>query len=210
MEQVELWLVYMKGLQRLGQIGTESWWRSLELFGRLGMGEREALNELANLYWHIYEQNFGNFLQSPSMGSMREFNNKLLKSFDAWINVQQASFDYQIVLINVWIKAFDALMRELASSQETGETIQDWRQFLQVWSLLFDQAFAETFRSPDALQTQGKLLNTTMRYRLQQQQLMEVFLKINDLPTRSEIDEIHYSIYELRKEIKSLKKQNYS
>jgi len=45
-----------------------------------------------------------------------------------------------------------------------------------------------------------------MTYRLQQQQLVEVFLKMNDLPVRSEVDEVHRSIYELRKEIKSLKK----
>jgi polyhydroxyalkanoate synthesis regulator phasin len=43
-------------------------------------------------------------------------------------------------------------------------------------------------------------------YRLYQQQLMEVFLKRYDLPTRSQVDEIHRSIYELHKEIKSLKK----
>ena len=35
---------------------------------------------------------------------------------------------------------------------------------------------------------------------------MEVFLKMNDVPTRSEVDEVHRSIYEMRKEIKSLKK----
>jgi polyhydroxyalkanoate synthesis regulator phasin len=45
-----------------------------------------------------------------------------------------------------------------------------------------------------------------MIYRLYQQQLMEVVLKMYDLPTRGEVDEIHHSIYELRKEIKSLKK----
>jgi polyhydroxyalkanoate synthesis regulator phasin len=45
-----------------------------------------------------------------------------------------------------------------------------------------------------------------MTSRLYQQQLMEVFLKMYDLPTRSEVDEIHRSIYEMRKEIKSLKK----
>ena len=34
---------------------------------------------------------------------------------------------------------------------------------------------------------------------------MEVVLKWNELPTRSEVDEIHHSIYQLRKEVKSLK-----
>jgi polyhydroxyalkanoate synthesis regulator phasin len=71
---------------------------------------------------------------------------------------------------------------------------------------VFDRVFAQTFRAENALEVQGNFLNSAMTYRLYQQQLMEVFLKMYDLPTRSEVDEIHRSIYELRKEIKSLKK----
>ncbi len=137
---------------------------------------------------------------------MSEFNNKLLKSFNAGINFSKASFDYQIVLLDVWLKAFDELMRELASSEEKGETVQNWQQFLQVWSSVFDRVFAQTCRTENALEVQGNFLNSAMTYRLYQQQLMEVLLKMYDLPTRSEVDEIHHSIYELRKEVKSFKK----
>ncbi|MEP0879836.1 class III poly(R)-hydroxyalkanoic acid synthase subunit PhaE [Funiculus sociatus GB2-M2] len=200
--QVELWLLYAEGLQKLGQLSVEPLRQSLEMAIQ-AMGGDVASIELNNLYWD-YQQT-GNLLQSPSLGYTREFNNKLLKSFDAWTNFYKASFDYQLVLVDVWMKAFEQLMR-LASSQEKGETLQNWRQFQQVWSRVFDQAFAQTFRSQNALEIQGKFLNAAMTYRLQQQQLMEVFLKMNNLPTRSEVDEIHRNVYELRKEIKSLKK----
>ena len=179
---------------------------SLEMASRVGLGYVSALSELTNLYWDIYEKSFGSVLQSPSLGYTREFNNKLFKSFDAGINFSKASFDYQIVLLDVWLKAFEELTRELASSEAKGKTVQNWQQFLQVWSSVFDRVFAQTFRSQDALAVQGNFLNSAMTYRLYQQQLMEVFLKMYDLPTRSEVDEIHHSIYELRKEVKSLKK----
>jgi class III poly(R)-hydroxyalkanoic acid synthase PhaE subunit len=179
---------------------------SLEIASRAVVGYASAVSEATNLYWDIYEKTFGSVLQSPSLGYTREFNNKLFKSFDAWINFSKASVDYQLVLVDVGLKAFEEVMRELASSQEKDETIQNWQQFLQVWSSVFDRVFAQTFRSEDALEIQGKFLNSAMTYRLRQQQLMEVFLKMNDLPSRSEVDEIHRSIYELRKEIKSLKK----
>ncbi len=179
---------------------------SLEIASRAVVGYAWAVSEVTNLYWDIYEKTFGSVLQSPSLGYTREFNNKLFKSFDAWINFSKASVDYQLVLVEVWLKAFEELTRELASSKEKDETIQNWQQFLQVWSSVFDRVFAQTFRSEDALEIQGKFLNSAMTYRLRQQQLMEVFLKMNDLPSRSEVDEIHRSIYELRKEIKSLKK----
>ena len=179
---------------------------SLEIASRAVVGYASAVSEATNLYWDIYETTFGSVLQSPSLGYTREFNNKLFKSFDAWINFSKASVDYQLVLVDVWLKAYEELTRELASSKEKDETIQNWQQFLQVWSRVFDRVFAQTFRSEDALEIQGKFLNSAMTYRLHQQQLMEVFLKMNDLPSRSEVDEIHRSIYELRKEIKSLKK----
>jgi polyhydroxyalkanoate synthase subunit PhaE len=179
---------------------------SLQMASKAVVGYASALSELTNLYLDIYQKTFGSVLQSPSLGYTREFNNKLFKSFDAWINFSKASVDYQLVLLDVWLKASEELMRELASSKEKGETVQDWQQLLQVWSRVFDRVFAQTFRAENALKVQGNFLNSAVTYRLYQQQLMEVFLKMYDLPTRSEVDEIHRSIYELRKDIKSLKK----
>ncbi|HEY9631920.1 MAG TPA: class III poly(R)-hydroxyalkanoic acid synthase subunit PhaE [Coleofasciculaceae cyanobacterium] len=204
--QAELWQIYVKGLQKLAQLWAESLQQLRESGSGVVGGYAGALIELSNLYWNMYEKTLGSVLQSPSLGYSREFNNKLLKSFDAWINFSKASFDYQVLLLDVWLKASEELMRELASSEEKGETIQNWQQFLQVWSSVFDRVFAQTFRSQDTLEVQGNFLNSAMTYRLYQQQLMEVFLKMYDLPTRSEVDEVHRSIYELRKEVKSLKK----
>ncbi len=146
------------------------------------------------------------FLQSPSLGYTREFNHELFQTLGAWFNLQQASFDYQLVLLEVWIKTVEEFLQGLLSLTENGETIQHWQQLVQAWSQLFDRTFAQTFQSDPALQVRGKFLKAALTFRKQQQQLMEVFLKWNDLPTRSEVDEIHRSIYELRKEMKSLRR----
>jgi polyhydroxyalkanoate synthase subunit PhaE len=52
----------------------------------------------------------------------------------------------------------------------------------------------------------GNVLNPAMTYRLYQQKLIEVFLNIYDLPTRSKLDEIHRRLDKRCKEVKSLKK----
>ncbi|HEY9893043.1 MAG TPA: poly(R)-hydroxyalkanoic acid synthase subunit PhaE [Candidatus Sericytochromatia bacterium] len=204
--QAELWEIYVKGLQKLAQLWAESLQQSRESGSGVVDAYAGALIELNNLYWNIYEKTFGSVVQSPNLGYAREFNNKLLKGFDAWINFSKANFDYQIVLLDVWLKASEEMMRELASTEEKGEMVQNWQQLLQVWSSVFDRVFAQTFRAENGLEVQGNFLNSALTYRLYQQQLIEVFLKMYGLPTRSEVDEIHRSIYELRKEIKSLKK----
>lgn len=135
---VELWQLYMKGLQKLLQLWTELLQQSLQSKSRMASGDQSALFDLTNFYWNIYEKTFSGFLQSPNLGYTREFNQKLFASFDTWINFYKASFDYQLVLLDVWAKAFNELMQELATSESKAKTIQDWRQFLQVWSSLFD------------------------------------------------------------------------
>jgi class III poly(R)-hydroxyalkanoic acid synthase PhaE subunit len=204
--QAQLWQLYLKELQKLNQVWAELLWQSLGNTSTKVAGDRLALSEVTNLYWEIYEKTLGSFLQSPTLGYTREFNSKLLQGFDSWMNFSKASYDYQIVLADVWLKTFEELIRKLSTSQENSETIENWRQFLQVWSSAFDKVFAQTFGTEDALQVRGKFLNAAMTYRFQQQQIVEVFLKMSDLPIRSEVDEMHRSIYELRKEVKSLKK----
>ncbi len=114
---------------------------------------------------------------------------QLLKIFDSLIQLSQASFDYQLVLADVWIKAFSELTRELASYEAKGETIKDWRQFLEVWSSIFDREFAHKFRSEDAQAIQGKFLKVGMSYWLEQQQLLEGVRKKLDLPISNQGDE---------------------
>lgn len=166
------------------------------------VSDRTLLLELNNLYWDIYEKTYSQWLQSPRIGITREFNHKLLKGIDTWLNFCKASFDYQIVLADVWVKTFAELIPQLDFSKRD----PDWREVLQIWSYSFDRIFAQTFRSEEALQIQGNFLNTAMKSRLYQQQLIELFLKTYDLPVKSEIDELYRTIYELRKEVKSLKK----
>jgi peptidoglycan hydrolase CwlO-like protein len=45
-----------------------------------------------------------------------------------------------------------------------------------------------------------------MKYRLQEQEITEIILKTLNLPTRSELDDAYRSLYELRKEVKAIKK----
>lgn len=114
---------------------------------------------------------------------------QLLKTFDALIQLSQASFDYQLVLADIWIKAFSELTRELASYEAKGETIEDWRQFLEVWSNIFDREFAQKFRSEDAQAIQGKFLKVGMSYWVEQQHLLEGVRKNLDLPICNQGDE---------------------
>jgi class III poly(R)-hydroxyalkanoic acid synthase PhaE subunit len=204
----DLWALYMAEWQRLSQPWMEPLQRTAILGASIlsGRGSDELL-ELTNLYWDAFEQTFGSLLQAPGLGLSRELNEKIARGFDRWLDYRRASADYQRKLADVWGEAFEQLVNEMGALSEKGGTISTIRDLLLLWGQVADRVFIKTFQTDEYVQIQGQFLNAAMAYRIQQREIMEITLQAYDIPTRSEVDEAHRNIYELRKEIKALKKQ---
>lgn len=207
-DSTELWKLYVDQTRKISQLWADSLGSAIAPFGRASFsGATEPWIELNNLYWNLlYEETFGSLMQSPLLGPTREVNGKLLRAFDAWAKLYRSSADFQVVLANVQVQSFEELMRELVTRAEKGDTVKDWRQFQQLWGQVADSVFERAFCNEENLKIRGRFLNSLNTYRIQQQALMDVWMKAMNMPLRSEIDEVHKTVYELRKEVKSLKK----
>ncbi len=203
---MELWQAYLEEGQHVAQLWMEPF---------KGMPERMSLEEvtsgnlmgISNVFWDAFERTVGRYASSPTLGYTRETNQKLLQSFDAWLNVQRASADYSTQLATISGKAFSAIMDEMLSLSQRGESIPSYQSLVQTWITVADKVFVEAFRSPEYIRTQGALLSATMAYRQREEALQEAFLESRGLPTRTEVDEAHQNIYELRKELRTLRRQ---
>jgi len=207
-DTTELWKLYLTQMQEWSKLWVSSLGTAIAPFSRATLsGSSEPWIELNNLYWNLlYEESFGSLMQSPLLGPTREFNGKLLRTFDAWTHLYRASMDYQMLLASIQVQSFEALMQDLVSRAEKGDKIKDWKQFQQVWGQVADTVFEQAFCDEANLKIRGRLLNSMNTYRIHQHALMEVWMQAMNMPLRSEIDEVHKTLYELRREVKSLKK----
>jgi class III poly(R)-hydroxyalkanoic acid synthase PhaE subunit len=202
----ELWQVYFQEFQKFNQLWVDTWGEFLDpLTQAYGSASSQPWIELNHCYGNLYEKMFGQGIEMPFVGPNRILNRKLIRAFEAWSKLHSASVDYQLVLSEIQIRAFEAFMRILISLSETGEPVKEWSQFQQLWSQTADRVFDQAFCSEDNLRIRGAFLNALNRYKLSQQELVETYLQSMNLPTRSEVDEVHKGIYELRKEVKHLK-----
>ena len=206
-DTAQLWQLYMKEMQTFSQLWGSPLGLSLEPWSKVGLGDTSGLLELNNLYWDLYQRSLGGFVKAPGLGQNRELSAKLMDGFDAWTKLYKANLDYQVVISDVQIRSFDALMKKLVALAEKGQKVENWRDFQGLWSQVADDVFAEAFKSEDNLKLRANFINALNAYRVYQQELMELNMKMLNAPIRSEVDEIHQSIYELKKEIKALKKQ---
>ncbi len=203
----QLWQLYLKEVQKLSQLWTASLGSFFQPMSKAMGGTTEPWIELNNLYWNLlYEESFGSLMQSPILGPTREFTGKILRGYDAWVTLYRASLDYQVVLADIQVRSFEALIRELVSLAEKGEIVKDLRQFQQIWSRVADDVFEKAFCNDENLRIRGRFINALNIYRVYQQDLRELWMQSVNIPSRREVDEIHKTIYELRKEVKTLKK----
>lgn len=203
---LELWQLYVEEVKQFNQLGFAPLGVKMADFAT---GQSAPWLELNHRYWEmLYDKSFnGLILSSPMLGPNREFTGKLLRNFEAWTELYRANSDYQLVLGEVQVKAFENLMKTLAEKAEKGEVVKDWKEFQGLWSQVADDIFAAAFCEEQNIKIRGKFINALNHYRLQQQELMEVLLNSLNLPTRSEVDEVHKTIYDLRKQVKQLQKQ---
>ena len=96
---------------------------------------------------------------------------------------------------------------DIVSLAEKGQKIESLRDFVLLWTRGAEEIFTQAFRTEEYVLAQGQMLNAAMAYRIREREIIEIFLKLYDLPTRSELDETHRRIYELRKENKALRKE---
>lgn len=204
----KLWSLYLEEMQKYSQMWLNPLGMATPMMTKAMLGNSDSLIELNQLYWKLlYEDNLGNLLNSPSLGLNRSLNEKLVAGFESWRQLYQATSEYQVLLGAIQVKSFEALMRKLVELAEKGTPVKEWKAFQTVWSQVSDDVFAEAFCEEKNLKIRGNFLNALNAYRLQQQDIMELSLKSMNLPSRTEIDEIHRSLYDLRKEFKSLKKR---
>lgn len=202
----QLWRFYMEEWQKLGQPWAQSWGQTPWQFSQGLTGAGSELAELSRLHWDAYERSFGRMTETPRLGFNRELMDKLINSFDTWVQFRKSSADYHVLLARTSAKAFEQVMQELVSLSEKGEKIDSIRELMNLWMDTVDQTFSKLYKTEEYLNVQRDLSTAVMTYRMKEQEIVEVMMKMLNLPTRGELDDAYRSLYELRKEVKQLKK----
>jgi myosin heavy subunit len=206
MDSNKLWQLYSEQMQGLAGPFMKHWKAAPDLFAQAQNGQGPDFSKMTQLYWDLYEQTFGDYLNSPTVGSTRELEAKMRYGFDVWMKSRKAEAEYNAVVGEAWLKAFDQFRQKLISLSESGEAITSLAELGAVWTDVAETAFGEVFGTEKYILAQGNYLNSSMALRVEQRKVLEMVLNQFDMPTRTEIDQAHKTNHQLRKEVKALKK----
>ena len=149
----------------------------------------------------------GEIAHLPHVGAVdTTVSRKLLQGFEAWYAFVTTEQKHQLIRLKAWSEAALRASRRLADMRQAGKSITTSREWLMLWIDAGDDVLIDMYRSEAYLKIQRELMTATMRYKKWLQEFGGLILEAYGCPTRAELDDAYRSIYELRREVRALKK----
>jgi class III poly(R)-hydroxyalkanoic acid synthase PhaE subunit len=145
--------------------------------------------------------------EGPRLADLWDIERKFLNVFNTWIALRRRSLEHNTVMLEAWMRAAGAFARQLADMADAGAKIESPREILTLWVETANDAMLETQRSETFLRSQKEVLKASTDLRLAQKEVAEFYSEMFGYPTRAELDDVHKTVTELRRELRALKRQ---
>lgn len=144
--------------------------------------------------------------EGPRLADLWDTERKLFNVFNAWAALRQRSTEHNTVMLEAWMRAAGSFSKTLNEKADRKEMLGSWREVLALWIETANTALLEAQRSDKYLETQRELLKASTDLRLAQQEMAAFYSEVFGYPTRAELDDVHRSVTELRRELRALER----
>lgn len=153
------------------------------------------------------EQPFETVLGLPRLADMPDIDRKLLNLLHSWAGVAQRSVEYGAIVSQVWMAAYADFLPAFQASATAGKPVGSGRELLDRWTATVNERLLTAQRSDQFLEAQRQLLGALLKSRAAEHELVEIGAKAADLPTRTEIDDVHRTLHTVKRELRALQRR---
>ncbi len=181
-----------KNMENFPSFNTESFEKALSQYNEFSNKMNDTMSPLVKMMTPGKDR--------EQMIALNELGNKMVA-----YQVREAQFRY--MLYTTGLKAMETLAEKVASKVQNGETYNDFNTFYNEWINTNDTVFGELFSSEEYSKFQADFTTVTMTVKKSVENQMEKMMANVPVITRSEMDDLYQTVYEMNKHIKSLEKK---
>ncbi len=174
-------------------------------------GEAQGMEGVTEAYeeWRrAYEESFGRLFRMPAMGYYREAVEKFGKAMDDMVEFNMALADFYAALAEGSRRGMEKLQAKLAEAASSGgDGPSSFRELYRIWWQTNEEVYVEIFRTEEFSRLLGRLVERGMNFRESYRRFLEEATKELPFPNRSEMDNLYRTVYELKKEVRSLRRE---
>lgn len=125
----------------------------------------------------------------------------------AWAAAGRRSLEHNTVMLEAWTRALGAFAAALDRRAEEGRALESWREVTALWIETANDVLLDAQRSEPFLASQRALLKASTDLQRAQQEVATFLGDLLGLPTRTEVDDLHRTVTELRRELRALQRE---
>jgi hypothetical protein len=152
-----------------------------------------------------FDMGLEKLIEGPTFATLWDLDRKMLNTQKLWMERSRDVEKYWEVVQGAWNRALERFMKALNDNK--GEPINTGRAMLDLWLATANKALVEMHRSPEFLDAQRRMTRTSTEYRLAEREIAEAFCEMHHIPTRTEMDEMQRVVTELRRELRTMKRE---
>jgi class III poly(R)-hydroxyalkanoic acid synthase PhaE subunit len=149
----------------------------------------------------------GHMADGPRFADLWETERRYAGVVQAWMNLRRRNLEHNGVVLEAWLQAGRRFMEHLAGRAGVDAKAMDPKATLDLWIETANRQLLETQRSEPFLRTQAAMIRSATELRMAQQEMVEHFGKQYGFPTRTELDDVHRTVTELRREVRALRRE---
>jgi hypothetical protein len=149
------------------------------------------------------DQGLAHLSESPRLADLFDVERRFLAVFRGWLAVRRWTYEYNRLMLHAWMRAIQRFSQELNLRADKNEKFESWRDLLTIWVDTANNELLETQRTEGYLEAQRRLVSASTELRLAQKEIAEFYSEMFAVPTRTELDDVHKGLTELRREVRA-------
>lgn len=146
--------------------------------------------------------------EKPFLSGISDFEEKLAYINDSWQTLLKENQQFHSVVMQSWVNAYDKFVTMVKEQQSSDDSkVFSPRELIDLWTNIANEELMGLHRSEQFLSAQKEVIKASMEYRLHEKNIAEILCESMHIPTRDEVDELHQSVTELKRELRRTKQR---
>ena len=186
--------------------------KMLEGLGRVGASanayEFQDIDEnIFRIWTDIYEKEFKQFFQIPQLGLMRTYQEKANQMADKYNFFQSTLAEFLNLLALPFNQASKVMQDEIGQMAENGTLPEDSKVYYNMWVKVLEGHYMTLYQTPEYVETMARTINALADFSATKNAVLEDMLSLLPVARKSDMDDMARELYELKKRLRKLEKE---
>ena len=177
-----------------------------DIMKRLAEGDVHAYVDFFKDYETKYEESLEKYFTILGMGLNREANEDYMKTMNTWNKAMISMGELMAVITETAADSFQKIGEKVSEDLEAGKSLTTFQDFYKVWYSVTEEAFEKLLATDEFAKVFDDYSDKYAQYMIAQNKVYERMLSALPIPTNSDMKSLYKTVYDLRKEVRNLKK----